>query len=139
MIQAQEATGNILGYDRFELATYETNMKIKHQPSDITVDKPAHKLQIEWNDGYSSTFPLDQLREACPCAVCRGGHEFMGREHDPLLIEIKPARSYQITGAEIAGNYALRLSWDDGHDSGIYSWDYLRRLDTNIPQEEIND
>jgi DUF971 family protein len=99
-----------------------------HQPKDIALDKKAHVLRLLWDDGHEAVFPLDQLREACPCAVCRGGHEFMGPEHDPDIIELKPARSYAVMSMGLTGNYALQITWDDGHSSGIYSWGYLRRL-----------
>lgn len=60
---------------------------------------------------------------------CRGGHELMGREHDPdHILALTPARSYLVTGVEMIGNYALQPTWDDGHHTGIYTWEYLRRL-----------
>jgi hypothetical protein len=52
----------------------------------------------------------------------------MGAEFDPNLLELKPIRSYEIQDAQIVGNYAIQFSWDDGHNSGIYTWDYLLRI-----------
>jgi DUF971 family protein len=98
------------------------------RPTGITLDKEKHELRISWADEHMSVYPLDALREACPCAVCRGGHELMGREHDPNLIELKPARSYRVEKIQQVGNYAIQLWWDDGHGAGIYTWDYLRRI-----------
>jgi DUF971 family protein len=53
----------------------------------------------------------------------------MGMAHAPKnLLELKPARSYVMTGLEMVGNYALQPVWDDGHSTGIYTWEYLKRL-----------
>ncbi len=98
------------------------------RPHAITLNREEHYLRIVWQDGHESTYPLDALREACPCAVCRGGHEFMGPQFDPDLIELKPARSYDVRDIQAIGTYAIQISWSDGHSSGIYSWDYLRRI-----------
>ncbi len=98
------------------------------RPAGIILDRRAHQLRISWEDGHASSYPLDALREACPCAVCRGGHENMGVEHAPDLIELKPARSYEVKNIQLVGNYAIQFRWDDGHDSGIYTWGYLRHI-----------
>ncbi len=105
-----------------------TNKQSKLRPADITLDRDAHELRITWNDEHVSTYPLDALREACPCAECRGGHEYMGPEHDPDLIMLAPARRYEVLNAQLAGRYALQITWSDGHDAGFYTWDYLRRI-----------
>lgn len=100
----------------------------RQRPIGVTLDKEAHVLRVGWKDGHASAFPLNALREACPCAVCRGGHEFMGPAHDPDLLELTPTRTYQVEHIELVGNYALQIRWNDGHDAGIYTWDYLRRI-----------
>lgn len=106
------------------------------RPTQITHDKEKHELRISWADEYTSVFPLDALREACPCADCRGGHEYMGPEHDPNLLTLTPVRSYKIVNMEIQGNYALQITWDDGHSAGIYTWEYFRRIDPSAPENE---
>lgn len=98
------------------------------RPKGVTLNRETHSLHIDWHDGHSSDYPLDALREACPCAVCRGGHEFMGPEHDPDLIELKPARTHEALDIQLVGSYALQIMWSDGHNAGIYAWEYLRRL-----------
>ena len=99
------------------------------QPKSITLNKNAGYLEIIWNDDRVCHYPLSELREACPCVECRGGHEFMGREFEPdNLLTLKPKRSYAVQSLELVGNYALQPSWDDGHHTGIYTWDYLWRL-----------
>ena len=98
------------------------------KPGKITLNREARQLEIVWAGGHASSYPLDGLREACPCAVCRGGHDRMGPEYDPNLIELKPARSYEVRDLQVVGNYALQFFWSDGHSAGIYTWAYLRRI-----------
>ena len=104
----------------------ETHHQIS--PTGITHDRKQRKLSITWSDRHESVYPLDVLREICPCVTCRGGHEKMGPEHDPDILTLTPSRSYELQDMQLVGNYALQLSWDDGHDSGIYTWQYLRRM-----------
>ena len=104
------------------------------KPSNITLDKSKAELSISWDDGLVSRYPLSQLREACPCVECRGGHANMGMQFAPDdLLTLTPARSYHITGLSAVGNYALQPSWDDGHNTGIYTWEYLRHLSPQRP------
>lgn len=99
------------------------------KPSGITVNKNEGYLEITWSDGLICKYPLDHLREACPCVECRGGHQNMGREHDPDdILKLTPARSYKLVDLQMVGNYAIQPFWDDHHHTGIYTWDYLRRL-----------
>ncbi|MCU0465161.1 MAG: DUF971 domain-containing protein [Anaerolineae bacterium] len=101
----------------------------KPRPTGITLDKTTGVLQITWADGAACDYPLSQLREACPCVECRGGHSRMGREFDPdNILVLIPKRSYKIQTLEMVGNYAFQPVWDDGHHTGIYTWEYLRRL-----------
>ncbi|NDJ61577.1 MAG: DUF971 domain-containing protein [Chloroflexi bacterium] len=101
------------------------------QPKAVTLNKTEGYLEITWIDDLVCRYPLPQLREACPCVECRGGHEHMGRASDPenlLTIPLTPARSYAIETVAMVGNYALQPVWADSHDTGIYTWDYLRHL-----------
>jgi DUF971 family protein len=99
------------------------------RPTNIDLDREAGELRITWADGRLCTYPLSNLREACPCAECRGGHEQMGREHDPAhILAVTPTREYHVESVELVGNYALQFLWDDGHNVGIFTWGYLYRL-----------
>jgi DUF971 family protein len=99
------------------------------KPTSITLDKTAGQLVITWSDSQNCVYPLSQLREACPCVECRGGHQNMGRQSDPAdILALKPARSYAMESLELVGNYALQPLWDDGHHTGIYTWEFLKRL-----------
>ena len=103
---------------------------MRPKPIDITVVRSKAVLEIEWDDGHLGEYPLSGLRAACPCAECRGGHENMGHPGSPELLEtpLKPGMSSEVQDMEIVGNYALQLTWKDGHTYGIYTWDYLRAL-----------
>ncbi|HEX2621426.1 MAG TPA: DUF971 domain-containing protein [Phototrophicaceae bacterium] len=104
-------------------------MQQKVMPAGITLNKTEGYLAIQWSDGATCQYPLDHLREACPCVECRGGHANMGREFDPEnILKLVPRRSYKMTELNRVGSYALQPVWDDGHSTGIYTWDYLRRL-----------
>lgn len=99
-------------------------------PTDITAEKSAGKLIITWNNGEKSTFPFDLLRNACPCAQCRGGHENMSSEpeDDMLIIPLLNINTVTLDTIEIVGGYAIQLFWADGHKHGIYNWQYLFSL-----------
>lgn len=109
-------------------------MRSDLRPTNITLHRENKELLIDWSDGQSCVYPLSHLREACPCVECRGGHHNMGMEHAPEnLLILKPARSYGVDDVQIIGNYALQFTWDDGHHTGIYTWEYLRHL---CPEQE---
>ena len=87
------------------------------------------ELAVQWNDGKESYFPLEQLRRACPCAACGGEPDVLGN------IAGSPGRgmsytdaSFELLGWELIGGYALQPRWRDGHSTGLYSFQYLRRL-----------
>jgi ATP-binding protein involved in chromosome partitioning len=91
-------------------------------PVAIRQDGPD-RLRIDWKDGHVSLYPVRELRKACRCAHCV--EELTGR---PLLRdESVPAdvRPVRITSV---GRYALGITWTDGHDTGIYTFEYLREL-----------
>ena len=99
------------------------------RPKSVTLNKTNGYLEITWGDDQICQYPLSQLREACPCVECRGGHQFMSQEFDPKnILVLKPKRSYAVESLDLVGNYALQPSWDDGHHTGIYTWEYLHRL-----------
>lgn len=101
-----------------------------YRPKDIQVRKSEGVLIIDWEDGLRCEYPLPGLRAACPCASCQGGHENMGKPGSPDMLEIPliDTRATQLVDAQLVGNYALQLSWKDGHNFGIYRWEYLRQL-----------
>ncbi len=99
------------------------------RPTGITLNQPEKVLEISWNDGRVCRYPLSHLREACPCVECRGGHQFMGMAFAPdNILTLTPRRSYAVVELNPVGNYALQPVWDDGHSTGLYTWEYLHHL-----------
>jgi len=94
--------------------------------SPVNVQPIGPELAIAWSDGAESYFPLEMLRRACPCAACGGEPDVMGNVVRP---EVRyESASFELRRFQIIGGYALQLSWGDGHATGLYSYDYLRRL-----------
>ena len=89
---------------------------------------------IEWLDGHRSRLPLEDLRRECPCAVCR---EHRGVTPDPasspdelpMLSTEAAAATAAATGFNYVGRYGIRITWADGHDTGIYVFEALRERD----------
>lgn len=102
------------------------------RPTAITLDRQRSLLVVPWDDGHRSEYPLSLLREGCPCVECRGGHDQMGRPPDVdqllLTIPLAKVKSYVVTRLAPVGNYGLQPEWSDGHNTGLYTWAYLRDL-----------
>lgn len=91
-------------------------------PQDIE-QLDAETLAITWTDGARHVFPVRDLRLACTCATCV--HEWTGEKIlDPLRV---PAEVHPLS-IETVGLYGLRIGWSDGHGTGIYTYDNLRKL-----------
>lgn len=95
-------------------------------PTQIKIENGTH-LAIKWDDNTSSRISLKYLREECPCANCKGETILLKTIRPPQQNKNAPGR-YEITNIEIVGGYAAKISWKDGHDTGIYSWEYLLTL-----------
>lgn len=108
----------------------------KFKPKSIDVSNSEQTLTVSWDDGHTSKFSLFGLRKNCPCVECRGGHDQMGR-FEPELFNVTPTREYKVTNAETVGNHALKISWNDGHNAGMYRWKLLRNMDEAV--ERLNE
>jgi DUF971 family protein len=88
--------------------------------------EPDDRLAIEWNDSTRTVLEWARLRKNCPCAGCRQERE----QPPPLFPIIKPeeAQPPKPRSIEPVGRYAYQIRWNDGHDSGIYTFEYLREL-----------
>jgi DUF971 family protein len=106
-----------------------------YTPTKIKLAAGNDTLSILWADGHTSVYSYRQLRDGCPCATCNEGGEARERAASPLPIlgvkALKPER------AELVGRYAVQIFWNDGHSTGIYSFDYLRSL-CPCPQCELS-
>jgi DUF971 family protein len=91
------------------------------------IQQIGDEFAIAWNDGKESFLNLETLRRACPCAACGGEPDVLGNASRPHVNYTE--KSFQLTGFDLVGGYALQPHWADGHASGIYSFTYLRRLE----------
>ncbi len=93
-----------------------------------SITKPARFLiKCEWSDGYQSVITLEKLREECPCAQCTADREQKAKIPVPPLKMFKNGMN-ELVALKPVGNYAVKPEWSDGHDDGIYDWDYLRKV-----------
>jgi DUF971 family protein len=102
----------------------------KTDPADIEVHIPDRTMTIQWGDGHHSVYPFDLLRKECPCALCREANHADAAANDPFKVVTSTVRPGEVTvaGAEQVGLYAVRFEWSDGHNTGIYSYEYLRAI-----------
>jgi DUF971 family protein len=90
------------------------------------IQQIGDEVAIAWNDRTESFLKLEPLRRACPCAACGGEPDVLG---DVLRPDVSyTEKSFQLNGFDLVGGYALQPHWGDGHNTGIYSFTYLRRL-----------
>lgn len=96
--------------------------EVQLEPKDMSwIEKGV--LGIEWSDGHQAVYPIRHLRFQCPCAACVDewtGEKRLKADDVPMLI--------MVNDIQPVGRYALQFSWSDGHDTGIYSYNLLRRL-----------
>lgn len=94
----------------------------------IAVRREGDGLRIDWNDGVSTFAKFRDLRANCPCAGCQ---EERAKPPDPFKV-LKPSEVAAGPPAPTAmrpvGHYAYQITWNDGHDTGIYTLETLRRL-----------
>ncbi len=93
----------------------------RHQPREIRLKRDERRLELDFEDGRSFALPAELLRVESPSADVQGHGP-----NDKTIVAGK--RRVAITGIEPVGSYAVRLIFDDGHDTGLYTWDYLYRL-----------
>ncbi|MEI8134476.1 MAG: DUF971 domain-containing protein [bacterium] len=97
------------------------------RPNQIKLDKNLGELRITWDDGMVEILPIKLLRDECPCAGCKGEVLF-GKMYKPAPLTVFAEGMYEIVTLKAVGQYAIQIDWKDGHDTGIYSWEYLRAL-----------
>jgi DUF971 family protein len=100
-------------------------MEARPRPTEVSVFTKRRQLVIAWSDGRESSLGWELLRWNCPCATCSGE---LGQ---PGVLQftksLSPEQTTMVDLREV-GRYALQPIWQDGHDTGIYSFDLLRRL-----------
>jgi DUF971 family protein len=88
-------------------------------PVELRAPRGARTLEIDFADGHHATYPHEILRGYCPCAVCQG-------HQGP--IRYVPGGNLELKDLGEVGDYALQLTWGDGHATGIYTFVFLREL-----------
>ncbi|MCB2205146.1 DUF971 domain-containing protein [bacterium] len=105
-----------------------TQVPAKLSPRDIKLTQ-ERELRITWSDGHITRFPLQVFRDECPCASCSGESDIFGEVKMPVQLPIARPGKYDLKSLTPIGNYAVAAVWGDGHDSGIYSWEYLLQME----------
>ncbi len=96
-------------------------MTSERWPTELRLSKDRRSLRIAFDDGTAFDLPAEYLRVTSPSAEVQG--------HSPSERKTVPGkRNVEIIGVEPVGNYAVKLRFDDMHDTGIYGWDYLHEL-----------
>ncbi|OGP30910.1 MAG: hypothetical protein A2038_00660 [Deltaproteobacteria bacterium GWA2_57_13] len=90
-----------------------------HVPVEINHMRQEGMVRVTWDDGHVGDYPREYLRGYCPCALCQGH----GGE-----IKFIAAPNARLAEISAVGNYAIQFGWEDGHNTGIYTFDYLRSL-----------
>ena len=94
---------------------------------EIRLNRADRILHVAFDDGTSVDLPAEYLRVESPSAEVQG--------HSPSQkVTVAGKRDVGITGIEPVGNYAVRLTFDDRHDTGIYTWDYFHELGAEQPR-----
>ena|SRR5437868_6875737 len=107
-------------------------MGLATEPRAVRVDKTGGTgMEIDWKDGHKSHYKFQYLRDACPCATCEEEREQSGAEAGAPA-KPKPGslpmfkEKMRPTEVSPVGKYAINFVWNDGHQHGIYAWEYLR-------------
>ncbi|HXR49069.1 MAG TPA: DUF971 domain-containing protein [Candidatus Limnocylindrales bacterium] len=93
----------------------------------LDVQQIGNELAIKWDDGNESFIPLETLRRCCPCAGCKGEVDVLGNVYKNSERPWTPS-AFQLVRFSKVGGYAIQPVWADGHATGIYSFDYLKKV-----------
>ena len=97
------------------------------EPKNIDVSLSTG-VTIDWADRHHSHFTLQYLRDRCPCATCTTARQQSHGSADPAMPFQMFKKTLKMEGVEPVGRYALQFKWNDGHSSGIYSFELLREI-----------
>ena len=81
-------------------------------------------LSLQWNDQSETNIPLDKLRRLCPCATCISERNRESKSYIPIFNQSQVT----VKSMNSVGSYAIAIKWNDGHDTGIYEYSYLKQL-----------
>lgn len=95
------------------------------EPVEIQVDRENNQMKVTWNDNHQGKHNFETLRWNCPCAGCRGEMGTPGRLD---FIKTLTPQETKLTSLEAVGLYAIKPTWGDGHETGLYTYEHLRDL-----------
>lgn len=98
----------------------------------------GQEMALKWDDGAEQFLPLETLRRFCPCAACMGEKDIFGTTYRPPERPYGPG-AFELAGLHPVGGYAVQPVWRDGHNTGIYSWEWLRRIAEASPEAATTD
>ena len=98
------------------------------KPSKIKV-RDNQFLDVTWNNGESYSIKLSNLRNACPCAICHAEKDEWSKTYIPLFT----MEQLKIKKINVIGTYAIGIEWQDGHNTGLYDYEYLKSLFKKYP------
>ena len=105
---------------------------VRKKPTDVKVRvSTGEGVDVVWSDGHTSHYPFPYLRDLCPCALCNDEREKKARMGTSPVASIElPMFKPRVTAksAQAMGNYALQITFSDGHATGIYSFEHLREI-----------
>ena len=91
------------------------------------IQQIGNELAIRWEDGNESFILLEKLRRCCPCAACHGEMDILGNVYKAPDKPLSPT-AFSLVRVAAVGGYAIQPVWGDGHNSGIFSFDYLHKV-----------
>lgn len=104
------------------------------RPSKLEL-RGGDRLFVAWNDGARREITFGQLRASCPCATCREKRNEPPKPAGGLaILSLAEAQPLKVLGVTPVGNYAYSIAFSDGHDTGIYTLEFLRSLGADVPQ-----
>ncbi len=87
----------------------------------------GNELAVKWDDGTEDFIALEKLRHACPCAGCKGEVDILGNLYKNPALPLT-VKAFELVKFMSVGGYAIQPLWADGHNTGLYSFEYLRRM-----------
>lgn len=105
------------------------------KPNKIAVKDGS--IVLTFGDGEVLSITLKYLRDECPCANCKG-ETILFRTYRPAQLPVYTPEMYKVKALEVVGDYALKVVWKDGHDTGLYTWDYLQQLSAGQSNSDHN-
>src|SRR5690348_6518094 len=99
----------------------------------VDIQPIGQELAIKWQDGSEDFISLEKLRRACPCAGCKGERDIMGNLYKGPDRPLTP-RAFELRSISLVGTYAVQPVWADGHNTGLYPFEYLRELADEGPE-----